>query len=758
MALLVNDGENGNIFKAIFNHKYFENTITIVIILTGILVGLQTSKEVVSSMGHILIFLDNIVIGIFVIEIIVGMLSESPRYWRYFYNGWHIFDFLIVAVCLLPLFMPDSNTQFFAVFRLARILRLAKIFERIKSLKILLTSLIKSLPSMSYVIILLSLLFYIYGIIATDLFGKYDSEQYGSIWSSMKVLLIVAFEGISGTLSDGVFQQKVGSHYPEWLLIVFFTSFLLIAAVIFLNLFIGIITSDMQTTKEEENRGKSAVVHSNHTVILGWSSSVYKIIAELIEANDSKERSYIVILANMDKAEMEHLIRVNIGDSKTTKIKCRSGRATVLDDLELTNYRYSKSIIILQDENEDNPDVVSLKAIIGLLNSDSEQKLNVVVELTDEVIIKKLRSITNDVIIFEKNIFVSKLIAQSVLQPYLSNIHSEVTGFAGCEFYLADEKVSSALVGLKYKDILFRFRTSSPIGFVINDKVVLNPNPEVVLGSNDKLIVLAEDDSTIKLDGRGKYVENWHRKEILKGTNCVENILILGSNSKLSLILSEIDSYLCSSINIKIVSQYGFENIGIEDYNYLNLELLEGDIDDKDLLIGLTNGIDSVLLLSYYDYNLDIQNSDAISLISLMHLREISKLEDRNYNIIAELIDDKNRRIINNPNVSDFIIGSQITSSILAQLSEEPKLYDIFNTLFSAEGGEIYLRNAENYLDFGVEIEYSDIVGRCLLNNETSIGYINFYNGKPKININPSKDKVTNFDRGDKLIVISENF
>ena len=166
--------------KQIAGSIYFENTITFVILIAGLIVGMQTFEDINLQCGTILRFIDDLVLVIFVIEILVLMIAEYPRIWRYFYEPWHIFDFTIVAICFLPIIFPESNTQFFAVFRLARILRLAKIFEKIKSLKILLVSLVRSLPSMSYIIVLLLLLFYIYGVIATDIFGKYAVDEFGT--------------------------------------------------------------------------------------------------------------------------------------------------------------------------------------------------------------------------------------------------------------------------------------------------------------------------------------------------------------------------------------------------------------------------------------------------------------------------------------------------------------------------------------------------------------------------------------------------
>ena len=121
--------------------------------------------------------------------------------------------------------------------------------------------------------VLLLLLFYSYGVIATDLFGK-SEPSFATIPESMKQLFFVAFEGWSWIYDLQGIQTLLANGFPDWIMVMFFGSFLFISAMIFLNLFIGIITSEMENTRASEKRGKSKIFKKGHTLIMGWSRCV----------------------------------------------------------------------------------------------------------------------------------------------------------------------------------------------------------------------------------------------------------------------------------------------------------------------------------------------------------------------------------------------------------------------------------------------------------------------------------------------------
>lgn len=773
-------------FKKIAHSKKFENFINIVILLTGVVVGLQTSPSITSKYGSILDFFDNLILLIFAIEIIINILAEGKYPWRFFYDSWHIFDFLVVAVCFVPFFFPVIDTQYLVVIRLARILRFAKIFEKNKNLKILLTSLLRSIPSMTYVVLLLMLLFYVYGIIATDLFGKVDAENFGSIWISMKRLLFITFEGWSSLYESEGIQKLLNSGFPDWIFSLFFISFQFIAAMIFLNLFIGIITSDMESTKENEKRGKSPILYTNHTLILGWSQNIFKIIEELIEANYSKEKAHIVILAERDKNEIDLTLRDYFENTQTTKISFRNGSPQSLSDLIIANAWESNSIIILKDDNYID-DMPILKSIIALINhkpKNSINKFHITAEISDQKTIKIAKSIASDqLIVFNSTNFLSRIITQSTINHKLTKVISEIIGFQGSELYIVDEtnqKVGRNLIGKTFYELLFDFQESCPFG-ILNEfnGCVLNPPMDYVFKPEDKLVILAEDDSTIKYSPvKIPTIHNYITKKDVVSNMQSKNFLILGSNNKLELIICELSSYIKLECNLTVVpfNSEEFKKtidyikncndekvrnsfVLINDNSYkigeLNVTFSIGDITDKDFLVEITKDKDDIIILSNNE-ELEMEAADSITLVSLIHLRDIAKEYNRKYSVVVELLNKFNEELAKNEQVSDYIIGSTMVSSILAQLSEERELEKAFNILFTSEGSELYFRRLKDYADIQQnQLTFAEIIDIFSVYNETAIGYI-YDNADNEYVINPNKKTVIQINEHLQVIVLAE--
>lgn len=245
--------------RKISESKWFSNFIVSIIFLAGVVVGIQTDPYMQEHHGGLLILLDNIVLYIFVIEIIIKMIAKSPRPWDFFKDGWNVFDFIIVAVCFLPFGGP-----YIAVLRLARILRVLRLISALPKLQVLVGALIKSIPSMSYVGLLLLLLFYIYAVIGTYLFGQNDPLHFGSIGASMMTLFeIITLEGWIDVFNIQVMgsnvytiealepMYRIPSAHPV-AAPVYFISFILLGTMIMLNLFIGIIINGMEETNREE--------------------------------------------------------------------------------------------------------------------------------------------------------------------------------------------------------------------------------------------------------------------------------------------------------------------------------------------------------------------------------------------------------------------------------------------------------------------------------------------------------------------------
>jgi len=248
-----------NIFKRITESGAFQTFIVLVILSAGVIVGLETYPELMAVHGDLLHLLDHIVLYIFVAEIIFKILAKGSKPWEYFYDGWNVFDFIIVGVCFLPI-----GGAYIAVLRLARILRVFRLVSAMPKLQLLVGALLKSIPSMSYVGILLFLLFYIYAVIGTFMFGLNDPIHFGSLQATMMTLFkTITLEGWIDFMNIQYYGSNLYGYeaFPDTLRTpsahpiaapIYFISFILLGTMIMLNLFIGVIINGMEETNKEE--------------------------------------------------------------------------------------------------------------------------------------------------------------------------------------------------------------------------------------------------------------------------------------------------------------------------------------------------------------------------------------------------------------------------------------------------------------------------------------------------------------------------
>ncbi|MEM7609683.1 MAG: ion transporter [Myxococcota bacterium] len=244
--------------KRLTESNQFQNFITAVIIFAGILVGAETYPSFAERYHSVLHILDQIILWTFVAEIVLKTLAQGRRPWRYFYDGWNVFDFIIVAGAFLPF-----AAQYATVLRLLRLLRVLKLVRALPRLQMLVGALLKSIPSMAYVSILLTMLFYVYAVAAVFMWGDNDPVHFGNLQISFVSLfravtledwtdlMYIQMYGCENYGYDGMMDQCVASTATPVGGAIFFISFVLIGTMIFLNLFIGVILSGMDEAQQD---------------------------------------------------------------------------------------------------------------------------------------------------------------------------------------------------------------------------------------------------------------------------------------------------------------------------------------------------------------------------------------------------------------------------------------------------------------------------------------------------------------------------
>jgi voltage-gated sodium channel len=215
-----------------------QNFIMTLIVINAIILGLETEPEIMQAWGEILVPIDHAILAVFVVEILLRIFAHGARFFR---DPWSLFDFAVVGIALIPASGP------FAVLRALRVLRVLRILTMVPSMRRVVGALLGSIPGLSSIALVLMIIYYVFAVIATKLFGANFPQWFGSIGESLFSLFqIMTLE----SWSMGIVRPVMELHPNAW---IFFILFILIATFTMLNLFIAIIVNAMHSFTEEEN-------------------------------------------------------------------------------------------------------------------------------------------------------------------------------------------------------------------------------------------------------------------------------------------------------------------------------------------------------------------------------------------------------------------------------------------------------------------------------------------------------------------------
>ena len=493
---------------------------------------------------------------------------------------------------------------------------------------------------------------------------------------------------------------------------------------------------------------------------------IYSVISELCLANESNKKAVIVVLADKDKVEMEDDIRSKISDTKTSKIIVRSGNPLDLRDLLMVNYNEAKSIILLSPENEDNPDNHVIKSVLSITGNKNRKKepYHIVAEIKEN----ENRQVANLVggkevsYVFSSDL-ISRLTAQTCRQSGLSIIYSDLLQFEGDEIYFYSDH---GLPGMTFKQCLYSFEDSCVMGVFTEDrKVLLNPDMNYIINKEDQLILIAQDDSKINRLLIPKEILPVNFIPAPKKEKELETTLILGWNHKGKKIIEELDHYVVKGSSVSILGEIDDIKDSLtllsEELQNITLYFQHGNINDRNTLDELRiESFNHIIVLSYMDKG-SIQISDAITLICLVHLRDISEKAGKDFSVVSEMLDVQNRELAEVAKADDFIVSDNLLSLLMTQIAENKDLEKVYDSLFNDEGAEIYLNPVEEYLDVHQLTDFYQVIESASKIGHTAIGYRKlspkeYDNGKFGIVLNPLKSKSIQFEQGDFLIVLAE--
>ncbi len=539
-----------------------------------------------------------------------------------------------------------------------------------------------------------------------------------------------------------------------------------IGGIFIVSSLIGTITAGLDARLTELRKGRSRVIEQDFTLIIGWSSKIYSIIGELKTANANQKQPRIVILADRDKVEMDDDIRAKFPNTGKLKVICRSGDPLDLDDLAVVSPNAARSIVILAPD-EENPDIHVIKSVLALTNNPERRSdpFHIVAEIRDHRNIEAAELVGGKEAIYVRgDELIARVTAQTCRQSGLSVVYTELLDFDGAEIYV---KPAPALAGKTYRAIIDAYADSAVIGMVrASGETLINPPMDSRFEAGDKVIAISEDDDTVVLSGDD--LARADASAILDlPTRAAkpERTLVLGWNPKSESILRELDHYVAEGSEVVVMCKSdGVREKLLQLSKAMvrqRLRYAEGDIGSRAMLDALkVASYDHIILLSYSE--LPVQQADAQTLVTLLHLRNIAEQQQVDLNIVSEMMDLRNRTLAQVARADDFIVSDQLVSLMISQLAENKALDQVLSVLFSADGSEIYIRPIQDYIRTERMVDFYTLTEAAARRGETAIGYrqMAFKDDAARgygVKLNPKKAEKIRFGVSDMIIVLAED-
>jgi len=526
---------------------------------------------------------------------------------------------------------------------------------------------------------------------------------------------------------------------------------------------IGVLTANVNEIFARLRSGRSEIIENNHYVILGWSAYAPILLTELVEGLRTRPRSCVVVMGDQDVATMQHLMRGRLPKDHKTRIIYRRGSPIEQQDLALLHLHRSKAIIILRPP-QDDPDAQVIKTLLAITSVRGKRQApyHIVAEIynTENVAAAKAAGHA-EVEIIRVSDMVAKVIAHACRQSGMSIIYNELLGFGNQEFYFYAPR---ATVGRPFVEAMHMIHSGTLVGLIDRDNIPrLMPDMQRVITADDQLVVIAENGQSAQIVAALPPIPKVELPVVPASTPSDESMLILGYNKRTPIMLKQINNYAEQPVKVTVVTKFT-ENLA-QSIAQLNLTQLECTIISADTTsVSVLEGLNiprfhHVIVLAYTEH-FSIQVADSLTLMTLLHLRQIWRDHGRTFTIVSEMMDVRNRSLAEVTEADDFVVSDRVVSMLMAQVALNKQLNQLFSEWLNVTGSEISLHPISMYVPIGVPTTFRQVIAAAAVRDHVVMGYRRGDDSQRAsvnygVELNPNKDTVHVFKDNDVLVVIS---
>ncbi|TFH20908.1 MAG: hypothetical protein E4H05_01275 [Acidimicrobiales bacterium] len=525
-----------------------------------------------------------------------------------------------------------------------------------------------------------------------------------------------------------------------------------------LGTLIGVIASGVEAQIDRMKRGRSAVVESDHIVVLGASSLLPDVVDQLCRANAGR-RTAIVVMADQDPADLAEEVRQGVENTFGNRLVFRDGDPTRLADLELVRLGHCRTVVVLNGDGDHSGDARAVHTVLAVREALGDHDRTPIVVVLDEAAVAETLAASLDESVHP--IVITQAVARNVVfalrERGLGEVMSELTDFRGADVYVVP---APGLVGTRFGDVVVGASGFRPIGLMRDTGAVeIQPAADEVIDSSDRLVIVAHE-STVDLDLDCGFIAEQRvghgDRPDFRSTSMTQHVLVVGWSGLGPPLLTGwamsagADSTVEVVFDPRVIDQDGIDVPDLGDISVV-LKPFTGDI--TTLGRRVAPQITAIVLLAYRDH-LPSQEVDSRTLLELMTLRR--DLEDRVQSaprLVVELTDPGNSPLADVRGVDEVIVTPAMASRILAQLVDDPSRRAVYLALYTPGGSSIHMVRAER-LDLRGTVTIRDIVVAAAAHGVLAIGWRRPAELGGELVLNPAADRRLDLASGDEIVVI----
>lgn len=553
-----------------------------------------------------------------------------------------------------------------------------------------------------------------------------------------KPVIAVFWDNLRSAMSSSFPSSDSGS-----LLYIVLYTLLGLTGMVFTGMLIGIFSSAMRGKVIALQEDNPEIIEKGHTVILGFRIGEYALLNELIKSTEGARRT-IVVVEDMKRQDMEQAIRKNVNvprNIRLTSIKADTTSPNALACCAIPDC----SMLVLHTGDKGRTIKTLLAIEVLLMNSEKRPVIVASVDSREEIFSKEMLKERGISMLHSGNV-IARIIAHSATQTGIYEALLDMIDYDNFEFYFESGK---ELAGMPFGKAVLAARKAVIVGIYRNDKVIINPCKNEIILEDDVLIVFEEEPGDLIVKDVNDIVIP--ESKPLPPSEPIEEIAIFGINQSILTILNELPD------NIRQIKLIGINSHDKENYIPEDLELSSELICDyrntnKDLILAdMLKNTRHLCILA--DHKKKEEEADTDTMIRIIRLRNIRKRFNLDFTVTAEMRCESNRNLISSRENEDFVVATDLSSMMLAQITNDIRRTEVFTELLDETGSEAYLKSIKDLGLTAGEYAYSELQSALYAYDYILIG---IRKANEKFKVLTDTDEMIELGDNDSLIIIGE--